>query len=76
MDSSGLGGLDWTPVDSSGLLGVFGWESPLESTGVQWSPFGIRGGTVKTSLKVSLRLELPACYSLIPILLLVIAIVG
>ena len=36
-----------SPLESTGFWEIFGWESPLESTGVQWSPYGFRGGQTR-----------------------------
>jgi hypothetical protein len=48
---SSLSPVDWTGLDSSGLgipPATLAWReghwNPLESTGVHWSPHGLRGG--------------------------------
>ena len=47
LDSTGLQWTEWTPADSSGLPTMM-WVDLAESPyGVQWSPYGIRGGQTR-----------------------------
>ena len=55
LDSTGLqwtpvdsSGLQWTPVDCPTMMCIDLAESPY---GVQWSPYGIRGGQTRPPLE-------------------------
>ena len=51
-ESSGLSGLQRTPVDCPTMMWVDLAESPY---GVQWSPYGIRGGQTRPHVKAILE---------------------